>query len=71
MQPNYSLIARLVENHSKVAIEKGKALDWTVTKLPNWYIHSLKKVLNSEYCLWKGNPDNFKIAACIVASLVE
>lgn len=73
MHFNFSSIDNIVEKHSELLVNAAKELHWNVTNLHKKAYYTLfdQFINENENVLWRGNPDTFKIAACLIAAIIE
>lgn len=69
---DFSRIDPIVEKHAQILVEESRdEYDWPAKNSHNKeYFEVFENLINSKP-FWIGNPDSFKIAACLLVSLLE
>lgn len=71
MYYDFSSIDPIVEKHAERLVESAKEYRWKVENLhKKAYFDDFQNILN-EKSFWIGEPDTFKVAACLVAALIR
>ncbi len=71
MYIDFSAIDTLVEKHSELLVKESKELKWEVINLHKKAYFDVFQHLLAEKVFWTDEPDSFKVAACLIASLIE
>lgn len=72
MHFNFSSIDNIVEKHSDLLVNAAKEQHWIITNLHKKAYYTLfEQLINENDVHWIGNPDTFKIAACLIAAIIE
>lgn len=67
----FSSIDNIVEKHAGILVDESQTYDWPVKNTHKKdYFDVFEKLVNGK-SFWIGNPDSFKVAACLLVSLLE
>lgn len=71
MYYDFSSIDKLVEKHADRLVESAQEYRWKVKNLhKKAYFDEFQEMLNKK-SFWIGEPDTFKVAACLVTALIR